>query len=335
MFHIIITVDYEIFGNGKGNVKRHIIKPAERLINIASKYRVPITIMMETCEYHAFSCFEKDIKNDFGYSPSKLIEKQLRSAYESGHDVQLHIHPQFVDLKYENKRFIVKNQDQRIEDFTNEEITHIFNRGIEHIKNVINDHSHKVLALRLSNMPWDEAPKKVLPIMEKLGLKIHTLALSTHKRNTPYNYWSNGNIYEIPILTYPMPFFKYMTLRRIGILTYLYLHDFSNLKGSSVSIHSKYSVRKKNFDAKWDLSKLNCKAMIQYIERSKQIFDWKNFAIPLVMIGHTKDFFNTRNFDCFLRTAKKRYVDGDIAKFSIFKDFLEEIGDSHESFGSK
>ena len=51
-FHM--TLDYEVWGNGKGNVLSCMIDPTNRLLNIADRFKIKTTIFVDVCEYWAF-----------------------------------------------------------------------------------------------------------------------------------------------------------------------------------------------------------------------------------------------------------------------------------------
>ncbi len=332
MLHIIITVDYEIFGNGKGDVKSHIVKPMNKIIDAANKYNVPITIMFEACEYITFKKYDHKLRRDLGYSPMEIIKDQIREAYSLGHDVQLHIHPQFVNMKYENRKFVLEDPKKTIEDFSIEEVEEILRKGIEAVREVTGDTNKNVEVLRLSNMPWDEAPHAILPIMEKLGFKAHSLATTSHRNNTSLNRWriNNSEILEIPIYSQKIKILEYFTLKRLFILGYIKLHNRDNLQIKSNGCRTLKNI----IDAKWDLSKLTYRQMIKFLDQAIAKYDYLNNEISLVMIGHTKDFFNQRNFEKFLRevTGSTRYEG--IVRFSKFSDFVNEVS-KNESFVCK
>ena len=42
------------------------------------------------------------------------MEKQLKRAFSEGHDIQLHLHPQWLFAKYENNRWIMNNNKWRL-----------------------------------------------------------------------------------------------------------------------------------------------------------------------------------------------------------------------------
>jgi len=76
---------------------------------------------------------------------------------------------------------------------------------------------------------------------------------------------------------------------------------------------------------KWDISKLSYKEMMRFLEYAIKTYDYENYEIPLVMIGHTKDFFNDKNFEKFIKTTKERYESDDISRFTTFADFNKII----------
>lgn len=104
---IIISGDYEVFGNGTGDVMNCMIKPTNDILNICDRHGVKYTIFAEMCEYWAFKKYSKDLKNDLGYMPHIEIENQLHDAIKRGHDVQLHLHPQWIGAEYKNKKWIL------------------------------------------------------------------------------------------------------------------------------------------------------------------------------------------------------------------------------------
>lgn len=105
MIHIVITGDYEIFGNGTGDVMACMIEPTNDILHACEKNGIKFTIFAEMCEYWAFKDYSEELENDLGYVPHLQIEDQLQDAIRRGHDVQLHLHPQWIGAKYEKKRW--------------------------------------------------------------------------------------------------------------------------------------------------------------------------------------------------------------------------------------
>jgi hypothetical protein len=102
---LLLTVDYEIFGNGAGDVRQHMVEPTERMARICEKYSVPLTIFFEVEEYVAFCRQARELERMLGYDPARLIRDQVRSLALRGHDFQLHLHPQWYEAKLEDRRW--------------------------------------------------------------------------------------------------------------------------------------------------------------------------------------------------------------------------------------
>jgi len=90
--HLILTVDYEVFGNGQGCLQRCVVEPALRLLQVAEQHSAPITFFAEAAELMA-------MQREIGDVAVREVKSQLASAVAAGHDVQLHLHPQWTDAR--------------------------------------------------------------------------------------------------------------------------------------------------------------------------------------------------------------------------------------------
>jgi len=324
MIHVIMTIDYEIFGNGQGDVKRHIVEPMNRLLNITNKHKVPLTIMFEVYEYLYFKKYDKQLQKDLGYSPAEMIEDQIQKAYNNGHDVQLHIHPQFLKMKYAQKRFIPEIPDLSVLNMTEQEVYNLIKSGKEILESVISANDYQCTALRLSNMGWIPAPVHVARVMERLGIFVHSLASMCAPIGTKgYQRIGNTNVYEIPIYTVPTRWYKYLKPRYLLTLAYVWVHSPPKIfSGSTKKFHSIEPNSQKCRGIKWDLSKLSYKDMTRMLDYAIEHYDYENYEIPLIMIGHTKDFFNDKNLDKFIKTVFHEYMG--TVRFSTFSKFITE-----------
>lgn len=100
MLKLLLTADYEIFGNGSGCVRKCLIDPTEKLLNICDSVGARLTLFVDYCEYRAFRNAENGGILPEGYLPATWIENQLKNAVNRGHDVQLHLHPQWIDYEF-------------------------------------------------------------------------------------------------------------------------------------------------------------------------------------------------------------------------------------------
>jgi hypothetical protein len=100
MLKLFLTVDYEIFGDGGGCVRKCLIDPTEKLLNICESVGARLTLFVDYCEYRAFREAEVAGILPDGFLPATWIETQLKNAIGRGHDVQLHMHPQWIDYEF-------------------------------------------------------------------------------------------------------------------------------------------------------------------------------------------------------------------------------------------
>lgn len=125
--NIYITLDYEIyFGENTGTVDKCIIQPTVELIRIAEKYNVRFSFFVDSGfllklkEYkEKFPVLEQDYRN---------VIEQVRYLSETGHDVQLHIHPHWEDSYYNGERWIIDTSRYKLADFSETEIRDIVHR---------------------------------------------------------------------------------------------------------------------------------------------------------------------------------------------------------------
>lgn len=125
--NIYITHDYEIyFGENHGTVEKCIIYPTSELIRIANKHQVFFSFfvdcgfLLKLDEYRKkYPQLEKEYKK---------ITEQVKFLSDSGHDIQLHIHPHWEDSYYNGEKWIIDIKRYKLIDFSETEIADIVYR---------------------------------------------------------------------------------------------------------------------------------------------------------------------------------------------------------------
>jgi hypothetical protein len=112
---IILSLDYEIFGNGSGDVLQHVVRPAAAMAAACERHGVPLTIFFEAEEFLAFQRHSKPLSTALGYNPAEAIQSQLISLVRAGHDVQLHLHPEWHGAKFENGRWLLQPEKRAVD----------------------------------------------------------------------------------------------------------------------------------------------------------------------------------------------------------------------------
>jgi hypothetical protein len=132
---IYITLDYEIyFGEHHGTVEKCIIYPTSELIRIAEKNDVRFVFFVDSGfilkldEYRKkFPQLQKDHKS---------ITEQVKYLSDTGHDVQLHIHPHWEDSYYNGDRWIIDVKRYKLNDFNDADVADIVQRYKRVLKDI-------------------------------------------------------------------------------------------------------------------------------------------------------------------------------------------------------
>ena len=336
MKDLILTLDYELWGDGSGNVFQQIIEPTNKILNICDENKIKITIFFEAIEYLKLR-EEWEKGNSMGYdkNPITAIEDQLQKAALNGHDIQLHIHPQWVNAKYSNDKWEVDFSNWRLGDFridsdySIEDLLRDGKKTLEDfIKPVIFD--FECIALRAGG--YNIMPsKEVFSAMQSLGLKadssvfpggyVNGYLSRFDYRNIPLGldyWWANSNditqmsdnekeIMEIPIFALMQPRWK-------KILDFQKIKSILGNHQSAITSARQETISKKTIFEKikflfgkealtWDFCLFNTslhKKYLNYIETN--LLNKRNL---FVLIGHPKSLKKEKTFKSFIKLTKK------------------------------
>ncbi|MHD0315024.1 polysaccharide deacetylase family protein [Fusobacterium varium] len=101
---IILTFDYEIyFGKESGTIEKCMIEPTEALLNKLNFYNIKGIFFIDILFYI------KMLNHSELTEKAKLMKEQIKKMVESGHRVELHLHPHWLDTEYKNKKWIFKS----------------------------------------------------------------------------------------------------------------------------------------------------------------------------------------------------------------------------------
>ena len=136
--NIYITLDYELyFGEKHGTVYKCIIFPTNELIKIAEKYNVRFTFFIDAgflLKLDEFRSKYPTLEEDY-----KAVTEQIKYLSETGHDIQLHIHPHWEDSYYNGLNWIFDLKRYKLVDFNEIEIEDIVSK----YKKVLTDLTEK------------------------------------------------------------------------------------------------------------------------------------------------------------------------------------------------
>ena len=98
--YLALTDDWELRGNGSGDVSQLQFAPLKQLLRIYRQYGVRSTFNVEVMQQLTFRKFQDQYPELKGLADE--WDDHVREAFKEGQDIQLHIHPQWSQAYYEN-----------------------------------------------------------------------------------------------------------------------------------------------------------------------------------------------------------------------------------------
>lgn len=352
MRQFLLTLDYELYGDGSGDVFCDVIEPTERLISYFDENNIKVTIFVEMVEFLRMKqAWSKGNNMGYDINPYEAVVSQIQKIYSHGHDVQLHIHPQWVDAKYENGKWHVDNKNwilglfDRVGDVTLKSLLQCCKNELEAMVRPI-DPNYQCLALRAGGYNVQPS-RRLVEAMTAVGLKLDSSVVpgavqkGTQARydfsscNPRLDYWqvndtlenpaqTNTGLYELPLTSMPLcRFLKLFSRARMKAI----------LKNSSSA--------KSNFNDKVNTSRGN-----SFVQKAKYLFETEyitwDFCLMhrvmhrkfikhsrgkaiIVLVGHPKGFSTIDTI--------KSLVDltGNDATFSTVTQLYRMINNGNES----
>lgn len=126
---IHFTFDYELFfGSQSGSVKNCLIDPTNELRAFFEKHGGKGTFFVDVM-------FLLRMKDYLPETPSlrpdyHSVVEQLRELLREGHQIELHIHPHWLDAIYDGSSWTIDSRRYRLHIFSNEELDLIFKRAL-------------------------------------------------------------------------------------------------------------------------------------------------------------------------------------------------------------
>lgn len=102
---LVLTNDWEIFGDGTGDYFEIQHKPLANLLQMMKVFDAKITIMAEVGQQ--FAHISVSDKFNWAKEISVSWEEILKEVIKSGSDVQLHIHPQWLNADFVNGKWLL------------------------------------------------------------------------------------------------------------------------------------------------------------------------------------------------------------------------------------
>ena len=103
MIYLALTHDWELRGDGSGDIEAIQFAPMRRLLKLYEKFAARTTFLPDVLQQVTFRKFEAKHPELKSFADS--WDEHALEAFRQGHDVQLHLHSQWSDAGYEDGRW--------------------------------------------------------------------------------------------------------------------------------------------------------------------------------------------------------------------------------------
>jgi hypothetical protein len=163
---LVLTNDWELFGDGSGDFFEIQYDPTMNLLELFEKQNAKVTLMAECMQQwehlkiageHSWA---KDIANGW--------EEVLRSAIDHGSDVQLHLHPQWINSEYKNDKWKLDMRKWSLASLHTNEVSELIKKGKEYLKSLLKgtDQNYQCIAFRAGSYCIQPSDKVISALIE-------------------------------------------------------------------------------------------------------------------------------------------------------------------------
>src|SRR6185295_18311070 len=166
--HLALVDDWELSGNGSGDIRQLQFEPLRRLVAIYDRLGIHGSFNAEVMQQITFRQHQ-DL-----YKEIKVLadewDETVRETLRQGHDVQLHIHPQWQNAEYQDGRWKL-TADWSILNYSREEALQMLQRGKEYLENLLKDVDPNYRCASFRSGAWCIAPSPhMLDLLVQCGI---------------------------------------------------------------------------------------------------------------------------------------------------------------------
>lgn len=298
MIEFVFTLDYEIFGDGSGSLKEHVLEPAKSLLKLFQEWNAHFVLFVEAAELEVINNEKSD--------PAILsVLEQVHEFYRSGHEIGLHLHPQWYRAKRESGKWRLDISEYNLCLLPEDRIRQIIARSIAFLRQVLKSHDYSPFSFRAGN--WLFQPTQtVARVLSEYGIRIDSSVFKggflpdfgIDYRPALNNAWfwrfsrdaviaeEKGLLLEVPIYARMVPVWKMITFKRLA----LQIKKTPAAYNDGARIKTARNIAGLKYPMKLDFCKMTRKELVSMLNRI--IHEDKSAPSeyhPVVAIGHTKD----------------------------------------------
>ncbi len=168
VIYLAFVDDWEVRGNGTGDPRVLQFEPMRQLVKILNKYGIRGSFNTEVMQQLAYRSLQDSFPELKALADE--WEQVVIGAFRQGHDIQLHLHPQWLRAKYEDHGNWKLDGDWSIVNYSSQQIRAMLVNGKQYLETLLRtiDPGYTCVSFRAGS--WCAAPSdSLLPILSELG----------------------------------------------------------------------------------------------------------------------------------------------------------------------
>jgi hypothetical protein len=185
MIHLAFVDDWEVRGNGPGDPRVLQFEPMRKMVKIFNKQGIRGSFNAEVMQQLAYRSQQER------FPELKVIadewEQVVMESFRQGHDIQLHIHPQWLGASYQGHGNWKLGGDWSILNYPRQQIQAMLATGKQYLETLLRkiDPGYACVSFRAGS--WCAAPSdSLLPILSELGFVFDMSIVAGIRYDTPH-----------------------------------------------------------------------------------------------------------------------------------------------------
>ena len=308
MIECVFTLDYEIFGSGRGTLAEHVLEPARRLGDLFRAAGQRFVVFPEVAELELIAAAHAD--------PDVLgVSEQVRTFHQQGFEIGLHFHPWWYNARRAADEWVLDHAEYNLCTLPPARIRELIDRSLRFLRGLVGEPGFTPLSYRAGHLLLQPAAA-VVDVLASRGIQVdssvfkggfwreHAQDYRPAMENPPvWRFDADPNVsdpcgrmLEVPIHTEMVPTWKMLTGKRLSL----------ERRSAAVSKSARRIVdrlRNVRFHraVKLDFCVLSFDELTAMIEAVRRQDEQDPTVLrPLVAIGHTKDLIDMEVVDRLL-----------------------------------
>lgn len=184
VIHLAFVDDWEVRGNGTGDPRVLQFEPMRKLVKIFNEHGVRGSFNAEVMQQLAYRSQQER------FPELKVIadewEQVVTESFRQGHDIQLHLHPQWLGASYQGQGNWKLGGDWSILNYPRQQIREMLLTGKQYLESLLRkiDPGYACVSFRAGS--WCAAPSdSLMPILSELGFVFDMSIVAGIRNDTP------------------------------------------------------------------------------------------------------------------------------------------------------